>query len=353
MASIFQNGAFSLGFDMQPTASNIWTQSNGSSTTYTSNTPYSFGYACQFNNSNTINGIFLNTNLSTLISSYAVYFPSLPGSNMPYAGWYDMTGGGTQLNLRLNSAGTFQFFLGSGSSTAIGSPASTSIIAARWYYIETMTTIGSGGTGSVTLRINNATVISASSVTTQSTGNAWTNAFQFIVGSSGGPAFWVDDWIMLDTTGTSPLNTFLGPVQVRGDKASANSAHSRNQFTPTSPTGSNYQNVDNVPLNAAQYNSDATVGDYDMFQFPSLPASVSTVFFLNEWAACSLDSAGSRQVALDIYSNGTDSLGTSFTPPPVGSPGYSNMVQTTDPHTGAAWMPANASAAELGMKVTA
>ena len=137
----------------------------------------------------------------------------------------------------------------------------------------------------------------------------------------------------------------------QGNAASANSAiGGRNAFTPTSPTGVNYSNVANVPASATEYNSDSNPGDYDMFQFPSLPSSVSSVFFTNTWAQLELDVAGSRTVEIDTYSSGTDSASSAFMPN-VGTPGLYNKVDVVDPHTSAAWSVAAAAASERGVKI--
>jgi hypothetical protein len=160
----------------------------------------------------------------------------------------------------------------------------------------------------------------------------------------------LDDWYMLDTTGSSPLNTFLGPVQCRGEAPNANSSvGGRNAWTPTNPTNANYSNVANIPYSSTEYNSDSNAGDYDQFEYPSLPSTVVTVFAVNEWALLELDASG-RTVLLNAYSNGTDSPGTAFAPA-VGTPTLYNQVSAVDPHTSAAWTIANAGAVQLGVKV--
>jgi hypothetical protein len=347
--SIFQNGLFSMGFDMDPTAAQIFTQAaNGSASS--SNTPYGFGYAWNTSASNC--GILLNTNLTTLISGARAYLPSaLPSSSSVLFSFYDATAGAAQVTLRVNSTGQLQFYLGSGTGTPIGSAsAAGTVLANTWPYIEAKVII-SATVGKVECYVNGTQVITtAASQNTQSTANTFVNAFQlggFYTGV--GNNSW-DDWYMLDTTGTSPLNTYLGPVQCRGDAPSANSAvGGRNAWTSTD--SNNYQAVAHIPASASHYNADSNPGDYDMFRFPSLPSNVATVLAVNEWAVVGLDSTGARTVELDCYSNGTDSPGSAFTPAAIGSPTYYNLVQTVDPHTSSAWTVANAGAMELGLKV--
>jgi hypothetical protein len=253
--------------------------------------------------------------------------------------------------LRWFPDGHLQFYLGSGTGTPLGPPSAAGVLpGTTWTYIETKVIINAS-TGMVECRINgNATaIISATGLNTVSTANVWVSGFVMNSNFYGSTNSYWDDWYMLDTTAASPLNTYLGAVQVKGDKATANSAvGGRNAFTPTNPTNSNYQNVANVPFNSAEYNFDDNPGDYDMFRFGSL--SAQTVYFLNEWAVEELDAAGPRTVALDCYSNGTDAQGAAFTPS-AGTPTLYNQAFIVDPHTGLAWTVANAAAAELGVQV--
>lgn len=347
MAGIFQLGVFSMGFDMDPTAAQIFTQSvQGAGNS--ANTPFGFGYSWGLN-SNVAAGILLNVNLATLIVGFRI----LPAAALPASqiicSWYDATAGAIQVSLRVNSTGQLQFYLGSGTGTPIGTASSVgTLVASTWAYVEATVTI-SATVGFVECKVNGSTVITtAATQNTKSTANTFVNAFQLVGAVT--PSYF-DDWYMLDTIGTSPLDTYLGPVQVRGDAPSANSAvGGRNAFTPTNPTNVNYTNVGTIPASATKYNSDATPGDYDMFQFPSLPSNVATVFFVNEAALLLLDSSGARTVELNCYSNGTDSPTADFTPS-AGAPGYFRQVSTVDPHTGSAWTIANAGVAEFGVKV--
>jgi hypothetical protein len=344
MAGIFQNGLFSMGFDMDPTAAQIFTQAAAGSASST--TPFGFGYSWQ--NGNTPAGILFGTTLTTVIAGFRFNISALPSSGTGFVcTFYDATAGAIQVALRINSAGQLQFYLGSGTGTTIGAAsAASTIVAGTWYYIECLVTI-SATVGVVTCNVNGTQVINATGQNTKSTANAYINAFQFQCVNTAN----YDDWYMLDTTGTSPLNTFLGPVQVRGEKPNANSAvGGRNAWTPTNPTNVNYENVGNIPASASEYDYDNNPGDYDMFRFPALPSNVATVLAVNEWALVELDSSGARTVELDCYSNGTDSPSAAFTPA-AGTPTYYNQVSAVDPHTSAAWTVANAGAAELGVKV--
>jgi hypothetical protein len=346
MASIFQNGLFTEGFDGDPTAALVFTQISSGSCVASG----VFGFGYYYNLTNT-SGILLNANLASLLVGVHIYIGSLPSSSAILFEWYDVTAGAAQVTLRVTSTGALQFYLGSGTGTPIGSASAAGVIAANtWTFLEGLAVI-SATVGQVIAQVNGVNVITtAATQNTKSTANTFVNAFTFPAVSIGTQAY--DNWYMLDMTGSAPFNTFLGPVQCRGEVATANSAVSgRNAFTGTPATGSNtYQNVAHVPaVPASDYNYDANPGDYDMFRFPNLPSNVATVLAVNHKVLVNLDSAGARTVALNKYSGGTDSLGTAFTP--GSSVAYANKVDTVDPNTSAAWTVAAAQAAECGLKV--
>src|ERR1700676_3448618 len=102
MAGIFQIGAFFMGFDMDPTAAQIFTQAaSGSGNSGT--TPYSFGYSWSLGNNTP--GILLGVNLTTLIVGFWVApNAALPASDFVCT-FYDATAGAIQVALRVSSTG--------------------------------------------------------------------------------------------------------------------------------------------------------------------------------------------------------------------------------------------------------
>lgn len=350
MASIFNSdGAWSMGFDMNPAGANVFTQMlGGGGTAISTTTPYSFGLSLQIGNSS---GILLGTNLTTLIVGYA-YMPAAIVSSGTgiVATFHDATAGAAQVTLRESSTGTLQFYLGSGTGTPLGpATAAGTISPFVWSYIEMVVTI-SATVGYVQLNVNGTNLILASGLNTKSTANTFVNAFQFT--QPGAFNCFVDDWYMLDSTAPAPNNAPLGPVQCRGNGATTNSGVSgRNAWTPIS--GTNHGNVATTPAVPGTYNFDSTPGDYDMFGFGALPSTAATVFFVTEWANVLLDSAGARTVSLDastVVSGASthDTLSTAFTP--SASSLLYNRSLTVDP-SGAAWTPTSAGAIELGVKV--
>jgi hypothetical protein len=346
MSGIFQNGVWCMGFDMQPSGSQILTHTTQGSP----NSTTAFGFGSSWS-TNASPGVIFGTNLAGVIHGIRLQLPGLPVTSGLIYQWWDLTTNTVQISLRLFADGHLQFYLGSGTGTPIG-PASAAalVLANTWVYIECSVIISST-VGFVECRLNGVStpiITTAATQNTQNSANAYTNCADFV---SPFASSLFDDWYMLDKTGSSPLNTYLGNVQARGDAPNNNSATGgRNAWTPTNPTNVNHTNVANVPANSAEYDSDSTPGDFDMFRFPALPGSVATVFAVNEWALLELDSAGARTVSLDCESGGTDSLSPAITPN-AGTLTYYNQMSVVDPNTSAAWTPTNAGNAELGVKL--
>lgn len=350
MAGIFINGVYTMGFDMDPSPTQLFNGSLGSGgSMQTSGTPFSFGYLWAPNSGSGAYGVLLGVNLATLIKGIRFFVTSYPSAGQILFEWVDATTATIQISLRLDNTGSLQFYLGSGTGTPLGSPSGAlSVTAGVWTYLETMVTINNT-TGAVECKINGATAaISATGLNTRSSANNWVSQVNLLSLTSVSTKF--DDWYMADTTAAAPLNTYWGPVWVKGDASSANSAvGGRNAWTPTNPTNVNHSNVANIPINTAEFNSDSTVGDYDMFQFPTI--SAVSVLLLNFWVAVNLASAGVRTLVINCDSGGTDSAGSPFTPPTGLPPQLFNQPYVVDPNTGVAWTVANAAAAEGGLKV--
>jgi hypothetical protein len=358
MAGIFVNGIWHMGFDMDPTAAEFLTLF-AAGTASTAVTPFGFGYAWGSNpgGSPSFPGISFGTNLTTVIVGQYVYQNALPGTGVQLLyGFYDVSASGYQVTLRSNTAGQLQFYRGTGTpGTAIGTLSSFTLQAGVWYYIEATCTISST-VGVVDCRINGgASICGGTGLNTQGTANTWVSGFSFGGLNTAGTSY-NDDWYMLDTTGSAPLNAYLGPVQCRGEVPNNNSAvGGRNAWTPTNPTNVNSTNVGNIPAVLTKYNADSTVGDYDMFRYPNLPANTITVYDVGEWVLTELDSVGARTIGENCYSatpgGATDNLGTAFTPAPLGSPTMTFESNVVNPSGGGAWTVATAQAAELGLKV--
>jgi hypothetical protein len=268
--------------------------------------------------------------------------------------WYDSTAATVQVSLQYNSQGALGIFKGSGTGTQYGSSSANGIIQLNnWPYLE-IEIVFSTSAGSVEVRAwgpnggGTSPVISASSLNTAPSGNAWSDRIYFTGGQSNA---YFDDCYMLDGTGSSPFNSFLGNVRVQTDAPTSDATP--NQFTSSNsePTGSHYRDVNQLPWSSdANYLYSSTVGNEELFGFPNL--SATQVLGIGEVLRTELDAAGTRTIETVLSSSGATQDGTAFQPSTAFAFYYTYSV--TDPNTTNPWASgtvAAAEAAELGMEI--
>lgn len=318
----FDNGEFSR-----------WNLSNFSSNT---TTRFSVGRSATITNaisqkaftavSQFIIGFAFNSNNSTTYNSQTL---SLYGDN----------GATRHLSLSIYTLGQLSLRRGDQSGTVLGT---ATIPSTGWFYIELSATIDST-VGTAVLRINGSTVVNYSG----NTKNGGTNTTIDTISVSGSiQGHYFDDMYMCDGTGTTN-NTFLGDVRVQTLKP--NGAGSSTQFTPTG-SASNYANVQEIPDSTSTYNSSSTVGQRDTYAMADLATNTGTIFgvqnTINAWKSDA--GTGSIKTALvtnsTVYYEPTVNLGSSaYT--------YISPIRTTNPSTGAAWVPADINSSELGAEI--
>lgn len=297
----------------------------------------------------------LNTNLPSFYTGFGFLATNLP---IGPCGLLQLNDTGViQLGLGYNILGQFQFYQnnvlvnGSNPSTVIGPPSiAGSIVPGAYNFLELFVTIDPA-VGVLQLKLNNNLLINFAG-NTRKTANSFLN--QVVFGANGGgAAHYFDDIYMLDTTAPAPLNTFLGNGRIQTDGPNAGSATGGlNTWAFTTPAGTDFGNAANIPANAAQFNSDATVGHRMSLRFPALAAQKA--LFLNTWLSAQQDSAGTRQITPKFRSNNVDQAGG----PIVLSNGtyvYSSQSSAVDPNTGLPWasgLVADAGACEIGVETT-
>jgi len=366
MAGIFQNGVWSWGFDFTTSAAQVFTTPPGASTISSGNARFAAQSGAVSNGisftANNWGQMGLGTQLATMISGVALNINALPSVNFINLYTYmDTTTNTPQLSLTCDSGGVLRFKTNAGfgynnAGTNVG-PASTLLLTPNtWYFIETKVTIDNTN-GFVECRVNGNTspVITASNVDTQQSANAFTDAVRIGNGGfSGGstPTMLFDDWNLLDTTGTSPLNTYIGDRKIITFLPSADSATGGYNTFSTSPSqsaGNHYLNVnEDPPDDATSYNFSASAGAKESYQHANLVAA-NSIAYVNAWARIEKDDASARTVAITARNGSTDVTGTSINTPTSWT--YFNNPFTTDPNTSAAWGQSGFNTSEFGLTV--
>lgn len=258
------------------------------------------------------------------------------GTRIMRVQWVD---GGTGL------AGTLQIVNSAGTLIASGT---TKIQSGSWFYIEVRAKVN-GASGEVELKLNGTAEIATTTTNIGSTNIdnvTWGAANAF--GSSSVATTVMDDIYVLNTAGSAPRNTFLGPCRVETLMPDADGASTA--WTPNSGSA-HFSRVNEIsgtyPDGDTSYVSTAAVGNRDTYSADNL-VSTGTVFGLNVNLYARKDDVATREICPVVRQGGVNYDGTTV----AMSTTYANYQQLyeQDP-TAADWTAANVNADEFGVKV--
>ena len=273
----------------------------------------------------------IGSNQATLNIAFGLQFSSLSVSGTPvFLNFLDA--GTIQDQIRVLSDGTIQAYRAG--ATLLGASSPGAVVAAAYQHVEVSVTI-SATVGVVQVWVNSVSVLNLTGQNTKNTAN--TTVSQFALVNPGNITIDYCDIIWATTRITDLRVETLVPT----------GAGSHTDFTPS--TGSNWQNVDEVPPNDdTDFNSSSTVGNIDSFthaNISAVPLSISAVI-INVRARDT--TTGAASLAPFIRSSTTDSPGTAVTL----NTGYQDFqsVFSTDPATSAAWTVGGVNAVEFGYK---
>jgi hypothetical protein len=272
------------------------------------------------------------SNLTTVIAGCAIYVTGITDNK-----FLDFRDAATiQCNLHLLVTGAIQVLRND--STVLATSAVGVITAGTYHYIEFKATIHDT-TGSVEVKVNGATVASATNVDTKQSANAYCNLVRFAGASS---TSYIDDVYICDTTGSAPTNDFLGDCRV--DTLYPNADGTYTSFTPSSGTD-HYALVDETAPNTSDYVESSTAGHQDSYQMGNLSALTGTIYGVQVSVAALKDDAGARSLKVGVRSSSTNSVSAAQTLA-TGQVYYRN-IHETDPATAAAWTESGVNAAQL------
>jgi hypothetical protein len=293
-----------------------------------------FGGQATSTNSNALTTKALPSTYSTLFVGFAFQMSAVGTQTF----WAIMAGATSTLQLQLDGSNHIVVKNSSGTTIATGT---TVLNTATWYFIEIKLVVN-GASGSVIVNLNGVAEI------TVTTGNFGSTNVDHIgysrpSGTTGQTASF-DDIYCVDTTGSSPRNTFLGDVRVATIYPTADGAHTA--WTPNSGT-THFTQVDEVQADGdTTYVSDSTPGDIDSYTFGDIDTG-ATVYGVQTNLYARKDDANTRQIAPVIRQSGSDNVGTTVTL----SSSYVDYTQiyNQDP-TSSDWTPTTVNADEFGVK---
>ena len=275
---------------------------------------------------------------ATMVVGFAYYYSATYQNKI--VALYD--GATLGVNLQQTYGGELAVYRG---TTLLGTTSGLGLLMSTWYWIE-MKVVCNATTGSYEVRVGGVNKLSASSVNTKAGSNNYHTKVGFIGPQSGYE--YLDDIYILDGSG-SANNTFLGNRKVvalfpNGDVGGYT------DFT-CSTGGTHYALVDENPVNDdTDYVEDGTTGHKDLWDYPSLSGTGSTISGIQINTMARETDATNFTLNTLIKSSTTEDAGTGEV---IGSTSYKVMrrISETDPATSAAWTVSGVNAAQFGVKV--
>jgi hypothetical protein len=230
------------------------------------------------------------------------------------------------------------FIVARNSGGTVIATGTTALIANAWNYIEVKLFVN-GASGTVEVHLNGVTEIASTTGNFGST-NIDTIGINQTTSNSNTD---YDDMYVLDTTGSSPRNTFLGDVRVETIYPTGAGAHT--QWTPDS--GANWARVSEAQADGdTSYVADGTPNDLDSYVFGDIDGG-ATVYGIQTNLYARKDDAATRQIANLIRQASTDYIGSTVTLSSTYA--FFSQLYNQDP-TAADWTATSVNADEFGIK---
>ena len=330
------------GFDAYTTLSQRW---NSSSAGVISTTTPRTGRACWQSNNGVLKHVFPTGDAhATFVVGFACWRDTIAtGSGYLYL--YGDNGVTHHITLTINGLGGGDIRRGTSAGTVLATFPTDTFPQAAWFYGE-LKVLLSDTVGTVQLRANgNPTPIV--NLTAQDTKNAGTNlTFDSIalLSQGGGSPVWRFDDLYICNGAGSVNNDFLGDSEVNTLLPIADGPSVA--FTPS--TGSDhYALVDEIPPSTSDYNTGATDGDRELYQFTGLTATSGIIRAVATYPHVAKVGTDPKFIQDTVRIGATDydaasvALGTGFV--------YVPRIREVSPATAAAWSVAEVNAARFGV----
>lgn len=246
----------------------------------------------------------------------------------------------THISVRRETSGAINL---TRNGTSLATSAAAAVPQGVWGFMEITGTIADAG-GIITVRWNGVQIATASGDTKNAGTSTNADAVRLsCTGASSSNAF--DDFYVFNAL-TSVNNTYAGDSRVQTLVPSA--AGNTTQFTPNG-SANNWDNVNELPYSATDYNASSTTGQKDTYTMANLLTSTTTVKCVQTSMIAHKSDAGTGTLKTVIRSGGTDFADSSAA---LGvTPSWFGTIRETDPATSAAWTVSGVNAAEAGAEV--
>jgi hypothetical protein len=260
--------------------------------------------------------------------------------------WIYDTNGTITSGIYLTATGEIEVKQGTG--TTVGTSSGAGVTVGSWHFYEFKIKLNAS-TGTVLVKVDGTEVLNLSGVDTINGGTSPSKVrFHHNDDIGSGDILW-DDMVIGDDSTGSPGDVqtdLLGDCSV--EMLLPDGAGNYTQFTPS--TGSNYQNVDDVPSSDSDttYNSSSTAGHKDSFTCGNLTGAAGTIYAVQVTSIAKRESGGGRLMRELIRSNSVDATGASRYVPA----GYTHKqaLFEKDP-SGADWTVSTVNSMEIGYEL--
>ncbi len=284
---------------------------------------------------------------------FAAALPATPAS----LDFYLLDGTTVQIGWVVSGAGEIIVYRGSAtiaSATELGRSATGVIIApgtggtgADYKMIEMKVVFATGATGSVIIKVGDATVLTLTSVQTAASANAYANRFGII---TRGAPYHIDDLYLNDDSGSAPENTFFGEAFVVEGIIPNGNGNSSQWVGSDGNSTDNYLLVDDTGNNDTDYIKSASLNDLDLHTLANLTNATGTVIGTNHYLIARKDDVAIRTIASVIRTNSNNYVGGNKTMTGTYGPYIENRL--INPDTSLRFTIAEINALEAGEKVT-
>jgi hypothetical protein len=297
----------------------------------------------------------INSSYGSGIAIYAALHLKFLGgltSGNPYAagggGLISLNGTGTPILGYYGSGGTAPGSLYIPQGANPGAP--INVMDGNWHWAEVLFYPNYGGSGQLALAVDGQVYYNQSGL---SIGNP--NPVNSVMLGNGqfnsGTTLLVDDFILWDTSGSGAGNVLASwPLGIqRISSLLPSGSGSSTQWTPN--TGANWAAVSGNYANA-NYVTDGTSGDLDLYGFAALPYTPATIraLVMNYYASQNVNGGSSTLIPYVKSSTAaTSGTGSGIT---LGATGYANFQAPfyQDPGTAAPWVGSGVNSGQYGQK---
>ncbi len=257
--------------------------------------------------------------------------------------FYGDNGATLHVGFRLLSTGAIALVRG---TTVVATSANGIFnMAGVWHYIE-FSALLSDTVGTMEVKVNGVSAVTFSG-DTKNAGTATTlDTIAWLYPGTTSAAPFYDDIYILNGLGSAPNNDFLGEIKVQ--TLVPDGAGSSTQLTPVG-SGTNWQNVDELPIVGTDYNYSGTAGHKDLYTLTALAAGTASVFGVQANVVARKTDTGARSAKTAIKS-GASSVSGAANAMGVANDTYSTIYET-NPATSVAWTVADVAALEAGVEV--